>query len=117
MFKADWQRNSDAATWSIWLLIRAPTLRNPNDNPLHPCPPLPTAPRYATVRLQPGPHLNPSFTFKVIILSSCAYRARHAVQCKHADLYFCPDPLLNNLMMPCGCASSVIATMGTRCLV
>lgn len=32
MFKTDWQGNSDAATWSIGLLIRVPTLRNPDVN-------------------------------------------------------------------------------------
>lgn len=31
MFRADWQENSDAVTWSIWPLIRASALRNCSD--------------------------------------------------------------------------------------
>lgn len=90
MFKADWQWNSDAATWSIWLLIRGPTSQKAQWQP--PPSSLPGAttphPDDTTVRLQLGPHPNPWFTFRVIILSTCADGAWRAVQCKHADLYF-----------------------------
>lgn len=95
MFKADWQWHSDAATWSIWLLIRGPTPQKPQWQPPPSLPPRATAPpptRYTTVRLQLGPHPNPWFTFRVIILSTCADAARRAVQCKHADLYFVRIP-------------------------
>lgn len=58
----------------------------PSDSPsiLTPSP----HPDDTTVRLQLGPHPNPWFTFRVIILSTRANGARRVVQCKHADLYF-----------------------------
>lgn len=90
MFKADWQWHSDAATWSIWLLIRSPTPQKPQWQPPPPYPPPHT--QYTTVRLQLGPHPNPWFAFRVIILSTCANAARRAVQCKHVDLYFVRIP-------------------------
>lgn len=55
-FKADWQGNSDAATWSIWLLIHVSALRKSNVSPppaLRLCRPV----RFC--QITPPPQFNP----------------------------------------------------------
>lgn len=54
VFKADWHRNSDVATWSIWPLIPASVLRTAQMMPPPPSFFFHCTPEHASVRLQPS---------------------------------------------------------------